>query len=309
MTKRRSPVLAALASLTMPGLGQLYNGQMPLALLWFVGYWVVAILYTLKVIAIMASPDPAAHLSSPLGLLLVMGVIWLGGVVQAIFAALDRPDYALQRYNRGLVYVGVYLLAYVALPLAMAILLGGRIPRQQGDGRTDASGLAALLEGLTRSRSAGAGQPIDLKIDIPNPDSAAAAATTVFHVTLVGGPDGGIYDATSKEPICTYRADPTAPSWAGLYANPRDTASLTAVQFRIPVAEGETNDFQLSVNRGNGTESRSYLVDGRRPWGEDGKGRASVERRGEGALIRVDATTEQGVRVEAVVQCRRVSKE
>jgi hypothetical protein len=308
-TKRRSPVLAALASLTMPGLGQLYNGQVALALLWFVGYWAVAVLYTLKVIALMTSPDPAAHLSSPLGLLLVMGVVWLGGVVQAIFAALDRPDYQLQSYNRGLIYAGGYLLAYVVLPIAMVIPLAGGTARLKGGASTDSNGVAALLEGLTHPRAGQVGQPIDLKIDIPDPDAAAATATTVFHVTLVGGPDGGIYDATSSEPVCTYRADSTAPSWAGLYANPKDTAGLTAVQFRIPIAQGETSDFQLSVNRGNGTESRSYLVDGRRPWGEDGKGRASVERRGEGALIRVEATTEQGVRVEAVVQCRRVAVE
>lgn len=286
MTKRRSPILAALASCTMPGLGQLYNGQVPLAVTWFVGYWAVAVLYTLKVIEVMAAPNPSAQLSKPIGLLLVMGVIWLAGVVQAIFGALDRPDYELQPYNRGLVYFGVYLFAYVGLPLLMAVPVVRAWPRAPR-----------------------VGQPVDLKIDIPDPEAAAAAATTVFHVTLVGGPDGGIYDATSKEAVCTYRADPAAPSWAGLYANPTDTLSLTAVQFRIPIAEGETNDFQLSVNRGNGTESRSYLVDGRRPWGEDGKGRATVERKGEGALIRVDATTEQGVRLEAVIQCRRVAVE
>ena len=47
----------------------------------------------------------------------------------------------------------------------------------------------------------------------------------------------------------------------------------------------------------------------RRPWGESGKGRASIERRGEGAVIRLDATTAAGVRVELIVQCRGVTQE
>lgn len=309
MTKRRSPALAALASLTMPGLGQLYNGQPPLAVAFFVGYWAIAAMYTLKVIALLGSADPAAQLGTPVRWLLVMGVIWLAGVVQAVFAALDRTDYELRSYNRGLVYLGLYLVAYVVIPVLLAVPLAGRVARLGGGSLADSSGVAALLGGLARTAAARTGQPVDLKIDIPDPEAAAAGATTVFHVALVGGPDGGIYDATSQETLCTYRADSTAPSWAGLYASPGDTTSLTAVQFRVPVADGETSDFQLSVNRGNGAESRSYLVDGRRPWGEDGRGRASVERRGEGAVIRVDATTEKGVRVEAVIQCRRVAVE
>lgn len=309
MTKRRSPVLAALASFTMPGLGQLYNGQVTLAVICFVAYWAVAVLYTLKIIEVMVSPDPAQQLSRPIGLLLLMGVIWLAGVVQAIFSALNQPDYELQPYNRGLVYFGTYVVAYIGLPLLLALPLAGWVAKLNGGAPRDGNRVATLLGALARPGSPRVGQPVDLKIDIPDPEAAAAAATTVFHVNLVGGPDGGIYDASSKDAICTFRSDSAAPSWAGLYANPSDTMSLTAVQFRIPISEGETNDFQLSVNRGNGTESRSYLVDGRRPWGEDGKGRASVERRGDGALIRVDATTEQGVRLEAVIQCRRVSTE
>lgn len=308
MTKRRSPVLAALASLTMPGMGQLYNGQPLLALACFIAYWAVGIVYTFRLIDALASPDPSAHLASAIGWLLAMMAVWLGGVVQAVFAALDRPDYELQPYNRGVVYFGLYLGVYVLLPFVAAVPLARMALR----GRAlpaDSTQVAAFLEKLARPRVSTAGQPVDLKIDIPDPEAAAASAATVFHVTLVGGPDGGIYDATSPEAVCTRRADPAAPSWAGLYANPADTAGLTAVQFRIPIAEGETTDFQLSINRGNGAETRSYLVDGRRPWGEDGKGRAVVERRGEGAVIRVNATTEQGVRVEAVVQCRRVSGE
>jgi len=314
-TKRRSPALAALASLAMPGLGQLYNGQPRLALTWFAAYWTVGILYSLRVLDLMLAENPGAEMSRPLALLGLMAIIWLGGVLQAIFSALNQPDYVLQSYNRGVVYLGSILVAYVLLPLALAFP-GARWALAQR-GITTPEQRAEWLAKFQRlaGRSVGArgtgpvGRPVDLKIDIPDPDSVAAAATTVFHVTLVGGPDGGIYDANTRDAVCTHRASTATPSWAGLYANPADTSGITAIQFRIPVDEGETNDFQLSVNRGNGTESRSYVVDGRRPWGENGKGRASVERRGETAVIRLVAATAEGVRVEAVVQCREVVEE
>ena len=314
-TKRRSPVLAALASLSMPGLGQLYNGQPTLAIIWFLAYWTAGAFYILRVLDAMVAENPAAELSRPLALLAVMAFIWLGGVVQAVFSALNQPDYVLQLYNRGVVYVGVCVIVYLIFPLILAFPVARWALARRGI--TTPAQRAEWLAKFQRFATSGAGapgsppvaRPVDLKIDIPDPDSMAAEATTVFHVTLVGGPDGGIYDATTKEAVCTHRASTSAPSWAGLYANPADTSGITAIQFRVPIDEGETNDFQLSVNRGNGTETRSYLVDGRRPWGENGRGRASVERRGGTAVIRLDAATAEGVRVEAVVQCREVVEE
>jgi hypothetical protein len=316
-TKPRSPVLAALASLTMPGLGQLYNGQPLLAAVWIVAYWGVGLFYTLRLFEALVAPNPAAAISRPLGLLGVMLLLWLGGVVQAVFAALNRPDYVLQSYNRGMVYLASYVIAYVLLPLLLAFPVARWIMARNGITTPEqrAEWLARIREAGVRSGAVSTGvtapvaRPVDLKIDIPNPDAAAASATTVFHLTLVGGPDGGIYDATSAEPVCTHRASVGEPSWAGLFTNPADTSGITAIQFRVPVEQGETNDFQLSVNLGNMPGGRSYVVDGRRPWGENGKGRASVQRRGDGAVIRLDAATAEGVRVEAIVQCKAVTQE
>jgi hypothetical protein len=214
------------------------------------------------------------------------------------------------------VYVAAYLLSYVALPLLLAFPVARWIMARNGITTPE-----QRAEWLARIQRAGggagpgvlvgapAGPPADLKIDIPDPEAAAAGAATVFHVTLVGGPDGGIYDATSAEPVCTHRSTGGEPSWAGLFANPRDSAGITAVQFRVPIEAGETNDFQLSLNLGNLPHGRSYVVDGRRPWGEKGRGRASIQRRGDGAVIRFDAATAEGVRVEAIVQCRVVAQE
>lgn len=307
MTKRRSPSLAALASFTLPGLGQLYNGQPWMALAWFVGYMGLGLYYTYKVFGAVAAAAPGTPPVMPTNLFLGMCVVWLGGVVQAVLAALGRQDYELRPYNHGLVYFLAYPFAYGMVPVIAAFFFRPYLVRLRDAGQLpDSAAVASGLQGwLRRASQPKVGEPVDLRVEIVDPEAAAATANTVFHVVLVGGPDGGIYDAATDEVVCTERKDPSAPSWAGLYANPRDTAGLTAVQFRVPIAQGETNDFQLSVNRGNGESTRTYLVDGRRPWGEDGRGRATVERRGEGAIIRVDATTEKGVRLEVVVQCRK----
>jgi hypothetical protein len=239
-----------------------------------------------------------------------MGLIWLAGVVQAVFASLGQQDYELKSYNSGLVYLGLYLLAYVGLPLLLAFPVGRWVLARHGVTTPEQrAALVGRLGGLTPAGGARmairpVAAPVDLEIDIPDPDAAARAAMTVFHIVLVGGPDGGIYDATSREAVCSYQTTGAESSWAGLYADPADTAGLTAIQFRVPIEQGETNEFQLSLNRGTGTTSRNYVVDGRRPWGENGKGRATVDRRGHGAVIRMDATTPEGVRVEAVVQCK-----
>ncbi len=315
MTKRRSPIVAALASFFLPGLGQLYNGQPVLFAGFLAAYFGAAVFYTLRYIGVILSDHPAAALSTvfvPLGLIFL---VWLASVVLAIFGALDRPDYELQRYNQGWIYIVSVLCAYVIVPVAMTSPLVKFAFRQHGIttpeqanaamARFSKLGLGGMAALAARQRE----QKVDLKINIPDPDSMAAEATTVFHVNLIGGQDGGIYDATSNDKVCTHRASATEPSWAGLYANPADTTGLSAIQFRVPIEQGETNDFQLSVNRGSGTDSRSYVVDGRRPWGENGKGRATVERKGSMTVIRLDASTAEGVRVEAVVQCKAFSEE
>ena len=311
-TKSRNPVLAALASFFLPGLGQLYNGQPVLFGGFLVAYFGAALFYTVRLFDVILSDNPAAAMSTAFAPLGLMFLIWLGSVVHAIFGALNQPEYEVRSFNKGLVYLGSMLLAYVIVPAAISIPLIRFAMKQHGI-TTPVQVSAAMTRfsrlGLGGMAARAVEGPVDLKLNIPNPDSLAAEAVTVIHITLVGGQDSGIYDAVSDEAVCTHRSSATEPSWAGLYANPADTSGLSAVQFRVPIEVGETSDFQLSVNRGSGTESRSYLVDGRRPWGENGKGRASVEQRGGTTVIRLDAVTENGVRVEAVVQCRRVTEE
>src|SRR5262249_30171179 len=152
------------------------------------------------------------------------------------------------------------LVAYILLPAVISVPLV-RFAMSRNGITTAAQATAAMerfnklgLGGIAAQAARPREQKVDLKINIPDPHSMAAEATTVFHVNLIGGQDGGIYDATSREKVCTHRSSTTEPSWAGLYANPADTSGLSAIQFRVPIEEGETNDFQLSVNRGSGVE-------------------------------------------------------
>lgn len=43
---------------------------------------------------------------------------WIGSVALAVFTALDRPEYELRPYNRGLVYAGLLVFVYVVFPVA-----------------------------------------------------------------------------------------------------------------------------------------------------------------------------------------------
>src|SRR5262249_12581264 len=151
-------------------------------------YFGVGIFYTLRLFGVMLAENPAAAMSSvflPLGL---MFLVWLGSVVHAIFGALNQPDYDLQSYNRGWVYLGSIVGAYVLLPVLISVPLvrfamhqhGITTPAQASAAmeRFNKLGLGAIAAQAARPRE----QQVDLKINIPDPDSMAAEATTVFHI-------------------------------------------------------------------------------------------------------------------------------
>ncbi|HMV32126.1 MAG TPA: hypothetical protein PKA50_08395 [Gemmatimonadales bacterium] len=309
--RARNPALAGVLSLLLPGLGQLYNGQPGLAVVVNLVVYGSALLGLSRVVALLGASDPRPLISGVLVPVGVFTMVWIGSVAQAVFAALDRAEYALRPYNHGLVYGGLLVLVYLVFPVA-ATDAGLRWLLAR-NGITSPEQVAAWGARVQALRDTGRLRGVavaDSLVEIPNleiaippdPEVLARDAATVIHLVLVGGPDGGVYDVFSTPPSCTHQGG-AAPSWANLYANPADSLGITAVQLRILADTGATRDFQLSVNVGNLPAGRSYVVDGRTV-GEDTPPSAVVERRGAGAVLRLVGTTETGVRVEATVQCR-----
>ncbi len=79
---------------------------------------------------------------------------------------------------------------------------------------------------------------------------AARGAATAIHLVLVGGRDGGVYDMHTAQATCRHLRG-AEPSWNNLFANPSDSAGVTAIQLRIAADTGTTSNFQVNVNVGN----------------------------------------------------------
>jgi hypothetical protein len=317
--KARNPAIAGLLSFLMPGLGQLYNGLPWVAAGFLVAVSAGALLCGIRFIGALGAADPRVAL----GKVMFWGgaaiFLWLGGVVHAVFSALDRSEYFLRKYNHPVVYAGVIAVAYVAAPLTLSGPVGRWMLAQNGI-RTEQqvaewqSRMAALRTGAKAARQAdtlrearGATPPatVSIPIDLPDPEVAARGAATVIHLVLVGGPDGGVYDMYTAEPTCSFRSGKD-PSWTNLYANPADSLSVTAIQFRIGADTGTTNNFQLNVNVGNIPHGRAYFVDGRTVQASSSRPGATIVRRGAGAVIRIVAETAERIRIEATIQCRSI---
>ena len=107
--KKRRAWLAALLSLLLPGVGQLYNRQVRLALILMIliefvavpGLWLIA-----------AVPVDAIVPVYGIGLLVGLG-IRLFAIVQAVIGARRAKAVFLARYNRWYIYIGVWVLAVV----------------------------------------------------------------------------------------------------------------------------------------------------------------------------------------------------
>jgi hypothetical protein len=317
--KARNPALAGLLSFLMPGLGQLYNGQPLIGAAFLVSVYGGAILCGIRFIGALGAADPRVALGKVMFWGGVATFLWLGGVVQAVFAALDRSEYFLLRYNHPLVYAGLLGIAYLAMPLTLSgpvfrwMLAQNGIRTEQQVAEWQVR-MAALRTGarptrpadsVTQEKPAPPQSAVTIPIELPDPEVAARGAATVIHLVLVGGPDGGVYDMFTAEPTCSFRAGKD-PSWTNLYANPTDSLGITAIQFRIAADTGTTTNFQLNINVGNIPYGRAYFVDGRTAQQGSTRPGATIVRRGAGSVIRILAETAERVRIEATVQCRSV---
>ncbi|MEZ5651105.1 MAG: signal peptidase I [Burkholderiaceae bacterium] len=113
----RRPWLAALLSLVLPGLGQLYNGDPNRAIWWLLLF----VLGSLPVPAATALWLPAIVTGPALALALIFAVgIWILAIADAWRGARARVDHRLRAWQRSGTYVLVFLIANViTLPLVL----------------------------------------------------------------------------------------------------------------------------------------------------------------------------------------------
>lgn len=107
MLKPRSALRALLLSLLLPGLGQLYNGELNKAI-WLFLLTAVAVTPLIAALALYA---PLAWLPFALiGGIAVIALLWLYAVLDTVLTARRRQDYQLQAWQRSGIYLAVWLL-------------------------------------------------------------------------------------------------------------------------------------------------------------------------------------------------------
>ena len=100
--KKRNPVIAGVLSLVIPGLGQLYNGQIKKGIIFFCADFLLPIL--LFLIGIQR------QFPGLVALVLFMICLWVFIIGEAFFTALKKKEVVLKPYNKWYVYILIILL-------------------------------------------------------------------------------------------------------------------------------------------------------------------------------------------------------
>ena len=104
--KPRNPLMAALMSLTLPGFGQLYNGEVNRGLLLFVGFTLCSI----PLMVLIALYLPSALMLPMLVLANVVAIgLWIYGIGNAWKTARTLKDYTLKNWQKSGTYLAVFL--------------------------------------------------------------------------------------------------------------------------------------------------------------------------------------------------------
>lgn len=103
VARRRRPWLAALLSLILPGLGQLYNGQWRRGLAWFTA---LAAVYLIFLMFILLPPIGAYFLAGIVALICLSWGVNLASAVDAFRSARRTGAVELKAFNRAWIYCG-----------------------------------------------------------------------------------------------------------------------------------------------------------------------------------------------------------
>jgi signal peptidase I len=112
--KKRNPFIAALLSLLVPGLGQIYNGKGVLGIIFFVFSVALPFLWGLA--------GWPRHFSGFMALVLAVFVFWLFTIIHAFVQARRTKETGLRKYQTPLVYA-----FFIILSLGLKIFVPARI--------------------------------------------------------------------------------------------------------------------------------------------------------------------------------------
>lgn len=162
------------------------------------------------------------------------------------------------------------------------------------------------MKPIRRSTSTLLALPLLAAVGLVAPDAGAQgpASGDSYEVTIGSGPFAGTHRGTG-ELNCMVQDG----SWGADFSEERDRglSMLNLVIEGVPESGGSSTDVHLGLVFGRlgdpGGSSGGVGIGG---VGVGGAARATAERDGPGAVMRVEGTTSYGAKVSAVIRCRSV---
>ena len=142
-------------------------------------------------------------------------------------------------------------------------------------------------------------------------DTQGGGDATIIDVVVTGGPAAGTYQRRSPKGTCSTNLTGNG-AWGNQYSDPEINEGLSSLQLIVDntaEAAGGTSQFLTTFTFGNflSTDATTYTYEGRE--GEDKKGKSgtvTVEDRGQSAKVTLLVEPEDGVKIDATIQCNEI---
>ena len=144
-----------------------------------------------------------------------------------------------------------------------------------------------------------------------NTDTQGSGNAAIIDVVVTGGPAAGTYQRRSPKGTCSTNLTGGG-SWGNQYSDPEIKKGLSSLQLIVDntaEAAGGTSEFLTTFTFGEflSAGATTYTYEGRE--GEDKKGKSgkvTVEDSGQSAKVTLMVETEDGVKIDATIQCNEI---
>ena len=126
------------------------------------------------------------------------------------------------------------------------------------------------------------------------------------HLVLTGGPNAGTHEAETTEGGCSHLGNAWGNQLSSAEGDPKKFNSLQLLVDDARAAASGTDKFLLTVAFGPLLhQTAEYTVDTRGQKGK-GSGKIIIRDQGKTATVLINATTADGVKIEATIDCKSV---